>query len=552
MVKWVKALVFFLALAGGAKADEVRLALLIGNQDYPANIGALSNTHSDVRILGNALDEVGFEIETGFDLDKDGMSAALDEFERSIATEKANGNDVVAFFYYSGHGTALYEDKEAKNFLLPARITVDQLGQIYRKAIALEEVLGSLSSSGADMVFVVSDACRDELNLSSSKSIGDKGLARVKQRPGLLLAFATAAGETAPDDGLLAKALATEIVRPGQEATVAFYHALAEVSEWRGSKNQPFMAPGKLRRGWCFSRCEREADEGRMPGRDVPDARFSSSSEKAALLAGDDTVPEFGVFTDCEICPAMVRLPAAQVMIGSPLEELNRDGDELQTDVRLEGFAISRREVSVGDLKYFISETGHRLGTTCQVIAASDQASGRGVGFSWEEPGYQAQDDSPASCVNYFDALAYTEWLTSKTGYTYRLPTEHEWEYAARGGRETPFAFGRSLSENDARFRTSKSSESLRLDEMSPLQVMEYSPNAFGLYDMHGNVWEWTSTCYSPSTDPAKAPVFCSNNVIRGGAWSQTENRLRSANRGQRNIADRLNDQGFRLVREFD
>ena len=214
MVNWVKALVFFLALAGGAKADEVRLALLIGNQDYPANIGALSNTHSDVRILGNALDEVGFEIETGFDLDKDGMSAALDEFERSIATEKADGNDVVAFFYYSGHGTALYEDKEAKNFLLPARMTVDQLGQIYRKAIALEEVLGSLSSSGADMVFVVSDACRDELNLSSSKSIGDKGLARVKQRPGLLLAFATAAGETAPDDGLLAKALATEIVRP--------------------------------------------------------------------------------------------------------------------------------------------------------------------------------------------------------------------------------------------------------------------------------------------------------------------------------------------------
>ena len=176
MVNWVKALVFFLALAGGAKADEVRLALLIGNQDYPANIGALSNTHSDVRILGNALDEVGFEIETGFDLDKDGMSAALDEFERSIATEKADGNDVVAFFYYSGHGTALYEDKEAKNFLLPARMTVDQLGQIYRKAIALEEVLGSLSSSGADMVFVVSDACRDELNLSSSKFIGDKGL----------------------------------------------------------------------------------------------------------------------------------------------------------------------------------------------------------------------------------------------------------------------------------------------------------------------------------------------------------------------------------------
>jgi len=555
-MKIFKALVFFLSsmvFSGStAIAEEVRLALLIGNAEYPANIGALSNTHSDVRILGDALNEVGFVIETGFDLDKSEMTNALDKFEKTIATEKSDGNEVIAFFYFSGHGTALYRDRQAKNFLLPARISVNQLGQVYRKAIELEEVLGSLSLSGADMVFVVSDACRDELNLSSSKSIGEKGLARVSSRPGLLLTFATAAGETAPDDGLLAKALAAEIVRPGQEAIVAFYQALADVSEWRGSNNQPFMAPGKLRRGWCFAHCEPETNSLRAPGREVPDARYAPSSKKAALLAGGDTIPEFGVFTDCETCPAMVRLPAAKVMTGSPVEEVDRDVDEDQTEVHVEGFAISRREVSVGDLKYFMSETGYRLGTTCQVIEPSDQTRVSDIGFSWVEPGYRVQDDSPASCVNYFDALAYTEWLSSKTGHTYRLPTEHEWEYAARGGRQTAFAFGPTLRDGDARFRRSGSVASLKLDDMLPLEMMGHPANSFGLYDMHGNVWEWTSTCYSRSTDPAKTPKFCSKNVIRGGAWSQTKSRLRSANRGQRNIADRLNDQGFRLVREFD
>lgn len=244
-----------LSLAAHAQAEEKRIALLIGNQDYPPEVGALSNTHDDVRTMEAALHDVGFETLPRFDLDEDGMEDAFDDFEMRIFTEAEAGHEVIAFFYYSGHGAAAYDDREARNFLIPARETISTASQIFRKGVELEEVLAGLQATRAKAVFVVSDACRNELKFAFSKSIADKGMTRVSQRPGMLVAFATAAGETTPDDGLFAKTLADEIRRPGQDAVVAFYQALAEVSDKRKSSSRPFMAPGKLPRGLCFAEC---------------------------------------------------------------------------------------------------------------------------------------------------------------------------------------------------------------------------------------------------------------------------------------------------------
>lgn len=240
-----------------AEAKEVRLALLIGNQDYPAEVGRLSNTHQDARTVQAALNDVGFETVLGTDLDEDGMNDALDAFESHIRRESDAGNEVVAFFYYSGHGAAAYGDRDATNFLIPARENITEVSHIFRKGVKLEEVLDSLQASQAKAIFVVSDACRNELKFSFSKSAGEKGMARVEQRSGMLVAFATAAGETTPDDGLFASVLADEIRRPGQDAALAFYNALADISDRRPLSGRPFMAPGKLPRGLCFAGCAR-------------------------------------------------------------------------------------------------------------------------------------------------------------------------------------------------------------------------------------------------------------------------------------------------------
>ena len=247
--------VILAAVMLSAAAEEKRVALLIGNQDYPASVGALSNTHEDVRTMETALQAVGFETTTGFDLDEDGMEDAFDALEDKIALEAEAGHEVIVFFYYSGHGAAAYEDREAKNFLIPAKEEITRASHLFRKGVELDEVLASLQASEAKAIFVVSDACRNELKFAFSKSVADKGMTRVTQRPGMLVAFATAAGETTPDDGLFSKTLAEEIRRPGQNAVVAFYQALAEVSDKRKSSSRPFMAPGKLPRGLCFNGC---------------------------------------------------------------------------------------------------------------------------------------------------------------------------------------------------------------------------------------------------------------------------------------------------------
>jgi formylglycine-generating enzyme required for sulfatase activity len=546
-------LIALLAVAAPAAAgEEVRLALLIGNRDYPAEIGALTNTHSDVRTLETALAEVGFDVDPRFDLDRTGMMDALDAFETRIAAEKKRGNAVVAFFYYSGHGTSIYDDEEAKNFLIPAREQMFQASQIFRKSIELGGVLSGLSHSGADTIFVVSDACRNELNLSITKSVGGKGMTRVVQRPGMLVAFSTAAGESAPDDGLLAKALAAEIVRPDQEAVVTFYQALAEVSEQRHSNNRPFMAPGKMPRGWCFAKCSSRGIDQSEEQRVFPDARTAGATIQPALAASESAVPEFGLFADCETCPAMVRLPGGVVLTGSPEAEPQRDGDERQAERAIGPFAISRTEVTVGDFRHFVMETGHGARSTCEIIDRKPIEDGMGIGYGWDNPGYLESEAMPVSCVNYFDALAYVRWLSEKTGERYRLPTEFEWEYAARGASSTAFAFGNNLDPGEARYRTSLRLEAMDPNDVGPASVMSYAPNSFGIYDAHGNVWEWTATCYSIETDPASIPGFCSNNVMRGGAWTQSANILRSANRGQRSKSKRINDQGIRIVREFD
>lgn len=240
-----------------SSAEEKRIALLIGNQDYPPEVGVLSNTHKDVETIDSALRDVGFETMPMLDLDEDQMEDAFDQLEAKIYSEASAGNEVVVFFYYSGHGAAAYEDQQAKNFLIPARESIKLPSHIFRKGIELEEVLASLQISPAKAVFVVSDACRNELKFSFSKSVANKGWSVVPQRPGMLVAFATAPGETTPDDGLFAQTLAAEIRRPGQDAVVAFYQALAEVSEARRSTGRPFMAPGKLPRGLCFAGCNK-------------------------------------------------------------------------------------------------------------------------------------------------------------------------------------------------------------------------------------------------------------------------------------------------------
>lgn len=255
----MRLLIFFLAfvfLSLTAQAEEKRIALLIGNNDYPASVGRLANTHNDVGKLKASLQSVGFEVITELDRDEDGMMRAVSSFTSRVDSEAGKGNKVIAFFYYAGHGVSVNKEGMQKNYLLPARETISSRFDLFSKGIDLGDVISAFSATKASAFFVVSDACRNELGVTFSRSVGSRGFNVMPQRPGMLIAYSTAAGATAPDDGKFASILADKIKTPGVRAEVSFIDALADISVERGLNDRPFMSAGRLPRDFCFAGCK--------------------------------------------------------------------------------------------------------------------------------------------------------------------------------------------------------------------------------------------------------------------------------------------------------
>lgn len=226
--------------------------------------------------------------------------------------------------------------------------------------------------------------------------------------------------------------------------------------------------------------------------------------------------------------PAMIELLSATYQMGSG-NSLNFDEGPRHI-VSLPAFSISEREVTFEDFDRFARATGRRL--------PFDETWGRGK--------------RPVINVSWHDAVAYTRWLSENTGRKYRLPSEAEWEYAARAGSTYSYWWADTRGTVHANCFDCGS----RWDGSQTAPVGSFESNPFGLYDMSGNVQEWTADCYqnsyvgAPADGSARVTADCSQRVVRGGAYSSPMDSLRSANRGQLSQDTRLDNLGFRVVRE--
>ena len=224
--------------------------------------------------------------------------------------------------------------------------------------------------------------------------------------------------------------------------------------------------------------------------------------------------------------PQMVVIDSGVFLMGSPEDEKNRDSNEDQHQVAIvKPFALGRCEVSFDEYDRFAKETGRQL--------PNDQGWGRGK--------------RPVINVSWDDAVAYTDWLSMRTGQNYRLPTEAEWEYAARSGTTTRYSWGDTIDCTKAQYGDCK--------QNSTVSVGSFPPNPFGLHDMHGNVWEWTLDCWNASYDGAPADGNardsgdCTRRVLRGGSWGNRPRNRRSAGRSGGTPDSRGSGIGFRLAR---
>lgn len=263
------------------------------------------------------------------------------------------------------------------------------------------------------------------------------------------------------------------------------------------------------------------------------------------------------VFRDCAECPEMVVIPPGRFSMGSPTSESSRDDDEgPQRDVNIiNAFALGKYEVTRGQFARFVQDAGYSTGSGC--IVYDGKLWNNDATKDWRNPGFQQSDSDPVTCVNWNDARAYVEWLSRKTGQRYRLPTEAEWEYAARAGTTSAFSFRNSITPQQANYATqvSYAGSPTAVARGRTVPVGSYPDNSFGLHDVHGNVWEWTEDCWN--TNYNGAPVNglawttgdCGRRVLRGGSWSYNPQSMRSANRFFYTVTDTFNDVGLRVAR---
>ena len=308
----------------------------------------------------------------------------------------------------------------------------------------------------------------------------------------------------------------------------------------------------------------------------------------AAVLAANPTLakaPRAGSrFADCrELCPELVVVPPGRFLMGANGGEEGRPEGPIH-EVRIAySFAVGRREVSNAEYAHFIAESGYTVTSGCRswdpvakaVVAKSDgdfRNPGTGAG------GGAAQ--MPVACVSWTDAKAYTAWLSRKTGQSYRLLSEAEWEYAARAGSAAAYPWGDAAKDGcrmantldqvgmDAGmlppFQAIKPGEAPNLAECNDgfagvAPVGSLRPNAFGLYDMTGNVWEWTEDCYA-APYPVAVPVDgrarqvegpCPRRSVRGGSWITVPFRNRLAWRGRDEESLLSWIFGFRVARDL-
>jgi formylglycine-generating enzyme required for sulfatase activity len=261
----------------------------------------------------------------------------------------------------------------------------------------------------------------------------------------------------------------------------------------------------------------------------------------------------------------LLRIEPGKFLMGSPSNEAYRGNDEQQHEVEItRGFWLGADPVTVGQFRAFVKATGYRTqaereGGAYRYVGSEWKQDPR---INWQNPGFQQDDSHPIVCVSWNDAQEFCAWPTkTNSGHLYRLPTDAEWEYACRAGAAESFPFhvgqpSHSLSSTQANFNGDfpygGTAKGPYLKRTTP--VRSYKPNAWGLFDMHGNVWEWCQDWYgadyygqSPRQDPP-GPSEGSIRVIRGGSWKDDGQYCRSAFRFWNEPADRSGALGFRVA----
>ena len=495
----------------GDAAAEQRLALVIGNAVY--GFSPLKNPANDASDMAVSLQKLGFTVILKKNVNLKEMEESIQDFGGRL---KKGG---VGLFYFAGHGL----QAGGVNYLVPIGAKIDKESDIKYEAVDAGRILDEMANAANGMNIVILDACRDNPFSRQFRS-ASRGLAIVGSAPtGTYISYSTGPGQVALDgDGRnspFAAALMQFMKEPGLTIEQVFKNVRHKLGQETAGKQVP----------WELSSLEGDffflhgSSTKTGTSRDMADSGYKGATE--ARPAQDRSSSEQAAFRDAVTGMDFILVNGGCFQMGDGL------GDGLPSEkpvheVCLDSFYLGKYEVTQGQWKK---------------VMGANPSHFKACG-----------DQCPVENVKWTDVQSFIAELNGLTGQTYRLPTEAEWEYAARDGGKMVKWAGTSSEGKLGDFAWYDDNSG---DKTHPAGLKK--PNALGFYDMSGNVWEWTGDWYAEAyyqksaRDNPRGPNDGTDRVLRGGCWLDRARDCRTTIRFNFNPANGFKSIGLRLVRQL-
>ena len=564
--------VILLLVVTAFPAAAKRVALVIGNDSY-ATLDNLNNARKDARDMAAKLEDLDFEVILKLDAGRLEIGRALTTFRNRLAGSEAG------LVFYAGHGI----EADGRNWLIPSDAQVESDDDLAFQALDARDFLTYMQQAGVPVNIVILDACRNNPLPKRTRSAA-RGLS-VSSTPvikgmGTVMLFSAGPGEQAADglkggNGVFTGALLKALDHPGLKVEDVFKRTARAVQRITGKQQTPaysttltgdfYFRPGgggdddekgdsepdsvpdpvddqtRMQVELAFWKSIGNSDNVALYDKYLLQYPQGSFAELAREKIKELTPPDLSagdVFRDCGdtvvasggslpsgvFCgPELVVVPPGSFVMGS---NDGQDDEDPPHQVSIDySFAVGKYEVKQ-------SEWQSVMGSNPSVFKDGNR---------------------PVEKVSWEDAQEFIAKLNDRTGRSYRLLSEAEWEYVARGGTSTKYSWGNSIGSGNANCDGCGS----RWDNKETAPVGSFGANGFGLYDMHGNVWEWVADCYDKNayethqSYPQMVGTWhdSCNRVVRGGSWDDDPLVLRSAVRLGGSPTDRDSNLGFRVAR---
>ncbi|MDF7821837.1 SUMF1/EgtB/PvdO family nonheme iron enzyme [Runella sp. MFBS21] len=506
----------FKTTGNDSQTQKGRLALVVGNSAYLGQ--ALPNAANDATDMAAMLRSLGFEVILKQNLNQTEFEDVVSDFTQRLK------NYAVGLFYFAGHG---FEASDNLNYLMSIEVRSglnETLAK--RKSLCLNDVMHGMKEANSRTNIMLVDACRNNPFRGWDRNTGS-GLGAVNAPSGTIAFFAASPGQTASENagqrnGLFTQELLKQLRQPNLEL-ISIFKNTARAVTGKNTRQTPYQA-GFITDDFYFKPTD-------TPTPDTPAKR----EEPAKPVVDLEPI-------------AMVRVEGGSFMMGSNESTVTKPIHR----VTLSSFWMAKYETTLEEFEKFVEATGYQTDAEKNGWSSCYPNYEKKAGVNWKcdvsgnlRP--RSEYNHPVIHVSWNDAVAYCQWLSHKTGRTYRLPTEAEWEYAARGGQQSRgrmYAGSNSLEE--VGWFTENTNDS------GTRAVGQKGANELGLYDMSGNVWEWCNDWYGAYTGSADSnptgPASGSLRVLRGGSWYETPEWIRVAIRINRPPSLRNFLFGFRVV----